>query len=152
MRVLSGLGVYSLYIKKLHVDSKPFYDLIKTETTFQWTDEHEKLFRKIEDRISEDTVLAIPDTRYPFHVLVDSSSIGVGSILVPEFPTGKRIVSFNSRVYTKDEQKMSTTAIELCGAISALQTYEHYIIGSPNPVFLYTDHKPLLYLWGRRGN
>ena len=46
---------------------------------------------------------------------------------------------------------MSTTARELCGLISALQTYEHYIIGSPHPVYLYTDHKPLLYLWGRRG-
>ena len=151
MRVLGCLGFYSMYIKNLHVDSKPFYDLIKTETTFQWTDEHEKLFREIEDRISEDTVLAIPDTRYPFHVHVDASSIGVGSILVQEFPTGKRIVSFNSRVYTKDEQKMSTTARELCGLIFALQTYEHYIIGSPHPVYLYTDHKPLLYLWGRRG-
>ena len=151
MRVLGCLGFYSMYIKNLHVDSKPFYDLIKTETTFQWTDEHEKLFRETKDRISEDTVLAIPDTRYPFHVHVDASSIGVGSILVQEFPTGKRIVSFNSRVYTKDEQKMSTTARELCGVISALQTYEHYIIGSPHPVYLYTDHKPLLYLWGRRG-
>ena len=98
-----------MYIKNLHVDSKPVYDLIKTETTFQWTDEHENSFREIKDRISEDTVLAIPDTRYPYHVHVDASSIGVGSILVQEFPTGKRTVSFNSRVYTKDEQKMSTT-------------------------------------------
>ena len=46
---------------------------------------------------------------------------------------------------------MRTTARELCGVISALQTYELYIIGSPHPVYLYTDHKPLLYLWGRRG-
>ena len=46
---------------------------------------------------------------------------------------------------------MSTTARELCGVIYALQTYEHYKIGSPHPVYLYTDHKPLLYLWGRRG-
>ena len=151
MRVLGCLGFYSMYIKNLHVDSKPFYDLIKTETTFQWTDEHENLFRVIKDRISEDTVLANPDTRYPFHVHVDASSIGVGSILVQEFATGKRIISFNSRVYTKDEQKMSTTTRELCGVISALQTYEHYIISSPHPVYLYTDHKPLLYLWGRRG-
>ena len=151
MRVLGCLGFYSMYIKNLHVDSKPFYNLIKTETTFQWTDEHEKVFGEIRDRTSEDTVLAIPDTRYPFHVHVDASSIGVGSILVQEFPTGKRIVSFNSRVYTKDEEKMSTTARELCGVISALQTYEHYIIGSPHPVYLYTDHKSLSYLWGRRG-
>ena len=62
-RVLCCLGFYSMYIKNLQVDSKPFYDLIKTETTFQRSDEDEKLFREIKDRISEDTVLAIPGTR-----------------------------------------------------------------------------------------
>ena len=151
LRVLGCLGFYSMYIKNLHVDCKPFYELAKTETKFEWTAEHENLFNEIKDRISEDTVLAIPDTRYPFHVHVDASSIGVGSILIQEFPEGKRIVSFNSRIYTKEEQKMSTTARELCGVISALQTYEPYIIGSPHPVYVYTDHKPLMYLWGRRG-
>ena len=40
---------------------------------------------------------------------------------------------------------------ELCGIVSALQTYEHYIIGSPFPIYLYCNHKPILYLWGRKG-
>ena len=140
-----------MYIKNLHVDCKPFYELPRSETKFAWTPEHEKLFNDIKNRINEDTILAIPDTKYPFHVHVDASSIGVGSILVQEFPERKRIVSFNSRIYTKEEQKLSTTARELCGVTSALQTYEHYLIGSPHPVYVYTDNKPLMYLWGRRG-
>ena len=72
MPVLSSLEFYSMYIKKLRVDKKPFYNLIKTETTFEWTLEHEKLFRQIKERISEDTILAIPDTRYPRLVLADA--------------------------------------------------------------------------------
>ena len=46
---------------------------------------------------------------------------------------------------------MSTLHRELCGIVSALQTYEHYIIGSPFPIYLYCDHKPILYLLGRKG-
>ena len=46
---------------------------------------------------------------------------------------------------------MSTLHRELCGIVSALQTYEHYIIGSPLPIYLYCDHKPILYLWGCKG-
>ena len=46
---------------------------------------------------------------------------------------------------------MSTLHRELCGIVSPLQTYEHYIIGSPFPIYLYCDHKPILYLWGRKG-
>ena len=140
-----------MYIENLHVDCKPIYDLTRTEAKFEWTTEHKKLFQNIKDLINEDFILATLDTKHPFCVHVDASSIGVDFILVPEFPEGKRIVSFNARIYTKEEQKRSTTARELCGVISALQTYKHYIIGSPFPVYVYTDHKPLMYLWGRRG-
>ena len=34
MKVLRCLGVYSWYIRNLHVDSQPFYDLIKDSTSF----------------------------------------------------------------------------------------------------------------------
>ena len=151
MRVLGCLGFYSCYIKNLHVDSQPFYELIRDATPFKWTEEHERIFQSIKDRISEDTILAVPSTQYPFHVHVDSSNVGTGSILIQQFPDRKRIISFNSRVFDKAEQKMSTTHRELCGIVSALQTYEHYIIGSPFPIYLYCDHKPILYLWGRKG-
>ena len=104
----------------------------------------------IKDRISEDTILAIPSTEYPFHIHVDSSNVGTGCILTQQFPGEKRIISFNSRVFDKAEQKMSTLHRELCGIVSALQTSEHYIIGSHFPIYLFCDHKPISYLWGRR--
>ena len=151
MRVLGSLGFYSTFIKNLHVDSKPFYELLRDDVPFNWTKEREELFRNNKDRISEETVLAVRNPKYPFHIHVESSSIGTGSILVQEFPSGKRIVSFNSRVFTKDEQKMSTLHRELCGIISALQTYEHFIIGWPHPINFFCDHKPLLSLWARKG-
>ena len=151
MRNSGSLGFYSTFIKNLHVDSKPFNELLRDDVPFKWTKEHEKIFQNIKDRISEETILAVPNPKYPFHIHVDSSSIGTGSILIQEFPSGKRIVSFNSRVFTKDEQKMSTLHRELCGIISALQTYEHFIIGSPHRIKIFCDHKPLFYLWARKG-
>ena len=45
MKVLGCLGFYSCYIKNLHVDSQPFYELIKDTTPFKLTDQHEELFR-----------------------------------------------------------------------------------------------------------
>ena len=151
MKVLGCLGFYSCYIKNLHVDSQPFYDLIKDSTSFHWTEVHEVLFNSIKERIHKDTVLAVPSTDYPFHIHVDSSNVGTGCILIQQFSEGKRIISFNSRVFDKAEQKMSTLHRELCGIVSALQTYEHYIIGSPFPIYLYCDHKPILHLWGPKG-
>ena len=46
---------------------------------------------------------------------------------------------------------MSTLHRELCGNISALQTYEHFSIRSPQPIRIFCNHKPLSYLWARQG-
>ena len=108
----------------------------------------EKIFQMIKDRISEDTILALPSTEYIFHIHVDSSNVGTGCILIQQFPEGKRIISFNSRIFDRAEQKMSTLHKELCGTVSALQTNEHYIIGSPFLIYLYCDHKPILFFLG----
>ena len=151
MNVLGCIAFYNCYNKNLHVDSQPFYDLIKDSVPFHWRHDNEKLFQSIKDRISEDTTLAAPSTDCPFQIHMDSSVVGTGCILIQQFPEGKRIISFNSRIFEKAEQKMSTLHRELYGIVSALQTYEHYIVGSPFPIYLYCDHKPILYLWGRKG-
>ena len=134
MKFLGCLGFCNCYIKNLHVDRKHFYDLIRDSNSFHWTEEHEKIFQKMKDRISEDTIPAIPSTEYRFHIHVDSSNVGTGCILIQQFPESKRIISFNSRIFDKAEQNMSTLHRELCGIFSALQTFEHYISGSPFPI------------------
>ena len=151
MKVLGCLGFYSSYIKDLQVDSKAFYDLIRDSTSSRWTEEHEKIFQMIKDRISEGTIPALPSTKKFFHIHVDSSDVGTGCILTQHFPEVKRIISFKSRIFDNAEGKMSTLNRELCGIVSALQTYEHYIIGSRFPIYLHCDHKLIRYLWGRKG-
>ena len=81
MRILGSLCFYSTFIKNLHVDSKPFYEHLRSDVPFEWTKEHQKLFQNIKDKKSEETILAVPNPKYPFHITVDSSSIGTGSIL-----------------------------------------------------------------------
>ena len=146
--VLGVMGFYSTYIINFHVDAKCLYELANTENKFQC---HEAVFQKLKDRFCHDIANAIPNTDYPFHMHADSSNVGTGCILIQAFPDGKKIVSAISRVFDKAEQKMSPQHRELFGIISALQTYEFYIIGSPFPINLYCDHRPILFLWSRKG-
>ena len=60
-------------------------------------------------------------------------------------------MSFGFRVFDKTEQKMFTLHREMCGIVSALQIFEHYVIGFSFPKYLYCDHTPILYFWGRKG-
>ena len=101
MNILGSLSFYSTFIKSLHVDSKPFHELLRDDVPFKWTREHEKLFQNNKDKINE-KIPTVPNPKHPFHIHIDSFSIGTGSILVQEFPSGKRIVSFNSLAVTKN--------------------------------------------------
>ena len=102
-------------------------------------------------RISEYTILTILSTEYLFQFHVFSSTVGTGCLLIQQFPEGKPIISFNCPIFDEAEQKMSTFHSEMCGSVSVLQIYEHYIIGSHFPIYLYCEQKPILYLWGRKG-
>ena len=63
-----------------------------------------------------------------------------------------RVISYNSRILKTQEQKLSTLDRELLAIVYALQIYEFLIIGSPHPIYIFTDHKPLLHCFAKKGN
>ena len=121
------------FLQRLHqeppVGQSTLFCLIKDVTLSGWTQDREKLFKSIKDRISEDTILAVPSTDYVFHSHVDSSNVGTGCILMQQFPEGKRFFSFKSRIFDKADQKTSTLHRKSCGLVSTWPTYDHYIFG-----------------------
>ena len=63
-----------------------------------------------------------------------------------------KVISYNSKILNTQEQKLSTLDRELLAIVYALQIYEFLIIGSPHPIYLFTDHKPLLHCFAKKGN
>ena len=63
-----------------------------------------------------------------------------------------KVISYNSRILNPQEQKFSTLERELLGIVHALQIYEFFLIGSPHPIHIFTDHKPLLHCFTKKGN
>ena len=44
---IGALNFYTKFIEKLHINLKPFYDLLHENTAWKRTDEHENLFQKL---------------------------------------------------------------------------------------------------------
>ena len=63
-----------------------------------------------------------------------------------------KVISYNSRNLNTQGQKLSTLDRELLAIVYALQIYEFLIIGSPHPIYIFTDHKPLLHCSAKKGN
>ena len=68
MRVLGSLGFYSTFRKNLHVDSKPFNELLRDDVPFKRTKEHEELFGTLKIELVKKLFLLypIPSTRSIF--------------------------------------------------------------------------------------
>ena len=81
MSFIGALTFYTKFIEKLHINLKPFYDLLHENTPWKWTDEHESLFQKLKMSLTSETELTIPNTKHPFFITVDASLIGLGAVL-----------------------------------------------------------------------
>ena len=103
--------------------------------------------------LTSGTELTIPNTKHPFNITVDASLIGLGAVLYQlNEQNQKKVISYNPRILNQQEQKLSTLDRELLGIVHARQIYEFLIIGSPHPIHIFTDHKPLLHCFTKKGN
>ena len=101
--------------------------------------------------LTSETELTIPNTKHPLYITVDASLIGSGAVLFQLNEQNKvKVISYNSRILNPQEQKFSTLDRELLGIVHALQNYEFLISGSPHPIHISTDHKPLLHCFTKK--
>ena len=103
--------------------------------------------------MTAETELTIPIIKHSFFITVDASLVGLGAVLFQLNEEDKmRVISDNSRILNTQEQKFSTLDRELLAIVYAIQLYEFLIIGTPHPIYIFTDHKPLLHCFAKKGN
>ena len=73
-------------------------------------------------------------------------------LTIPKRPLTMRVISYNPRILETQEQKLSTFDREHLAKVYALQIYDFLIIGSPHPIYIFTDHKPLLHCFAKKGS
>ena len=153
MQFLRSVNFYSKIIEKLHINLKPLYTLLHDDVKFKGTPELEKIFQDVKNSMTADTELTIPNTKHPFSITVDASLVGLGAALFQMNEENKmKVNSYNSRILNTQEQKLSTLDRELLAIVYALQITEFLIIESPHPIFIFTDHKPLLHCFAKKVN
>ena len=150
---IGPLNFYTKFIEKLHINLKPFYDLLHKNTPWKWTDEDEHFFHRLKMSLTSETELTIPNLKHPFFITVDASLIGLGAVLFQLNDQNKmKVILYNSRILNPQKQKLSTLDRELLGIVHVLQIYEFLIIGCPHPIHIFTNHKPLLHCFTKKGN
>jgi hypothetical protein len=148
-RFLGLAGFYRRFVRDFADIALPLTDLTKAEmkNNWQWGAKEQQAFDTLKQRMTEAPVLAHPDPLRQWSVQTDASGFAIGAVLSQEQDDGTvRPVAFWSTKLKKAERKYTTTERELMALVKAVRHWRVYLHGSPHPVLLKSDHKPLIYL------
>ena len=150
VRAFLGLaGFYRRFVQGFSEIARPLTDLthVADNKWFSWGPTEQKAFDALKQAMIHAPVLAHPDPYKQWIVQTDASGVAIGGVLSQKQADGTvRPVAFWSYKLNSAERNYSATVRELMAIVRAAQHWRVYLHGSPHPVLLRSDHKPLVYL------
>jgi len=99
----------------------------------------------IKKAVTTAPVLVHPDLNQPFTVEADASAVGYGAIISQEREGKLHPIAFISRSFNPAQRNYPTYDRELHAIVEAFKEWRQYLIQSPHPVTVLTDHQALQY-------
>ena len=132
------------FISNFSKKSAILRELTKKHVHFQWQNKHQQTFEELLQEFRKDTLMRYFDMSLNTFIFTDAHPTGLGVILAQgtSIETAKP-VAVASRATTPSESKYAAIDLEAMGIDLGLRRFRNYLVGSPNPVQIITDHKPL---------
>ena len=132
VRSFLGFGnFYWKFIPEFSTLAAPLNALLKKDTMFQWTEETQRSFDSLRQKLTSSPVLMMPDQTQPFQIECDASKYASGAALTQQDNNSDRHpVAFLSKTFNKMEWNYEIYDRELLAIIWALEEWQHYIQGS----------------------
>lgn len=137
-----GMTTYlTNYLPNLANVAEPLRKLTCKDQPWIWTQEQENAFRDLKQLVTTTPVLRYFDATKDVVIQCDSSSVGLGAVLLQE---GQPVV-YASKTLTPTERKYAQIEKETLAILFACRKFELYITGKP--VVVQTDHQPLIRIF-----
>ena len=143
-RFLGMAGYYRNFCLNFSEIAAPLTNLLSKKVKFVWTDDCQLAFDKVKLLLQKSPVLKSPDYEKPFKLIIDSSDVGTGSVLVQEASDGLDQLFFKEIL--KNQKNYSVVEKETLGLVLALEHFDVYLGSTPFKIKVYTDHNPLTFL------
>lgn len=146
--IQSFLGLcnyYRRFVKDFALIAKPLTDLTKKSKPFHWTETEQIAFDTLKSRLTSEPVLQYPNFDQTFILTTDASGYAISGILSQGDIPNDLPVAYASRILNQAEQRYSTIERELLAICWATRYFRPYLYG--RKFIIYTDHKPLVYLF-----
>jgi len=134
-QVRSFLGFENFYRKFIgyYADIvRPLNNLTKKDLIWNWMNACEEAFEKLKEEFQKAPVLLMPDLTKPFTIETDASKFATGAVIQQKdmnedwHPCG-----YISHSFDVTQRNYEIYDRELMGIVCALETWRHYLQGSP---------------------
>ena len=150
LRSFLGLCTYvSRFIPSFSEKTAVLRELLKGNTKFKWTTEHEKAFTLLKNELTSDSVLGFYDPQKDVELVTDASNYSIGGILLQKDVSGlSRPICYVSKSLTASEIKYGITEKEALALVWCIEKLHLYLFGKTFTVTV--DHEPLKFIFSPR--
>lgn len=144
-RFVAFANYYRKYIENFAEIATPLNYLSRKNVQFEWTSECQLAFDTLKTALINPPVLQYPNfsPENTFILKTDASGHSVGAVLSN---SDDRPIAYASRALNKAEKQYSTIEKELLAIVFGIKHFSCYLYG--RKFIIYTDHRPLVYLFG----
>ncbi|XP_062698523.1 uncharacterized protein K02A2.6-like [Aedes albopictus] len=146
---LGLVNYYNKFIPNLSSKLKCLYALLKKNAHFNWTNDCDKVFTESKENLLNANLLTFYDPRKPLVVVTDASSYGLGGVLAQVENNTERPVCFTSFSLNDAQKRYPILHLEALALVCVIKKFHKFLFGQRFKV--YTDHKPLLGIFGKEG-
>ena len=118
VRIFLGLGgYYRRFVEDFSIIAKPMSRLTQKDAKFQWSEDCERSFCTLKDKLVTAPVLTLLELGKRFTIYSDASRVGLGCVLMQD----SKVIAYASRQLKKHEQNYPTHDLELAVVVLALK-------------------------------
>ena len=141
----SVLGLFSYYRKFIKDFSKiirPITKLLKKDIPLIWTDEQQRAFDILKEKLTTAPILQYPDFEKSFILMTDASKNGLGAVLSQlDDENREKVITYASRSLRGAEENYPITELEGLAVYWAVQYFHKYLLTKPFKII--TDYSAL---------
>jgi len=137
-RFLGAVQYLAKFLPRLSEMTGPLHELTRSDSVWFWGHSQSKAFEDIKASLSSTPVLRYYSLDDPVEIQCDSSSHGIGAVLLQR----GQPVMFATRALSSAGTRYAQIEKELLAIVFACTKFDMYIFGRSN-VLVETDHKPL---------
>ena len=136
---------YRKFVPHFATIAAPLHALTKKGVHFNWTNECQRAFDELKDKLINTEVLALPKDDCRYILDCDASDLAMGAVLSQIQDGQERPIAYASQLFDRHQRNYSVTRKELLALITFVKKFKQYLLGQPT-FLIRTDHAALQWL------